>query len=286
MRWLIIIGATLLSLALTGCSVARLGYNNAPSLSYYWLDSYFDFDGPQTLAMREKLQSLQDWHRKEELPQWADLLKGLQATATQSITPDQVCKMYGAVVERAQAPLNYLAPAFASLALSLTQAQITHIQGEFDKRNQEWREEWLDVKVSKRQERRQKQVAERMEMLYGRLSDGQTALIKALSDSAAYDPQRQFAEMLRRQQDAIQTLNLIRSTSLPPAQANAEMQNLFARSFVSPDPTYRSYAEQARQLGCKALAEVHNLASAEQRQKMLKTLQGYESDARTLIANR
>lgn len=286
MRWLIIIGATLLTLALGGCSVARLGYNNAPSLTYYWLDAYFDFDGPQTLAMREKLQAMQDWHRKEELPQVAELLKNLQPSANQTVAPEQVCKLYGFVVERALAPVNYMAAALANLTPTLTQAQITHIQGEFDKRNQEWREEWLDVKPAKRLERRNKEVAERMEMLYGRLNDTQTALIKTLSDSAAYDPQRQYAERLRRQQDSIQTLNLIRTGTMQPAQATTEIQNLIARSVVSPDPSYRSYSEQARQIGCKTLAEVHNVATPEQRQKMLKTLQGYEADARALIANR
>lgn len=286
MRWFFIIGATLLSLALGGCSVARLGYSSAPSLTYYWLDSYFDFDSAQTLVMRERLQALQDWHRKEELPQIAELLKNLQPYATQNVAPDQVCKLYGFVVDRAQAPLNYLAPAIASLAGTLSQAQITHIQGEFDRRNQEWREEWLDVRASKRQERRQKQIAERMEMLYGRLNDTQLGLIKALSDSNAYDPQRQYAEMLRRQQDSIQTLNLIRTNALPQPQATAEIQNLLVRSLQSPEPAYRSYAEGARQLGCKAVAEVHNSATAEQRQKMLKNLQGYEADARALIASR
>jgi len=286
MRWLIIIGATVLSLALGGCSVVRLGYNNAPSLLYYWLDTYFDFDGPQTLAMRERLQALQDWHRKEELPQIADLLKNLQPSANQSVTPEQVCKLYGFVLERAQAPLNYLSPAIASLATTLTQAQITHIQAEFDKRNQQWREDWLDVKPSKRLERRQKQIKEQAEMLYGRLSDAQNAQIKTLLEAAGYDPQRQYAETLRRQQDSISMLNLIRSSGLSTAQATVEVQNLFARSFVSPDPEYRRYAEQARQMSCATAAQIHNGASTEQREKMLKNLRGYESDARALMAGK
>ena len=284
MRWLIIIGATVLSLTLGGCSVARLGYNNAPSLLYYWLDTYFDFDSPQTLAMRERLQALQDWHRKEELPQIADLLKNLQPSANQSVTPEQVCKLYGFVLERAQAPLNFLSPAIASLAATLTQAQITHIQSEFDKRNQQWREDWLDVKPAKRLERRQKQIKEQAEMLYGRLTDAQNAQIKTLLEAAGYDPQRQYAETLRRQQDSISVLNLIRTSGLSGAQATTEVQNLFTRSFVSPDPEYRRYAEQARQTGCTAVAQLHNTASAEQREKMLKNLQAYEADARTLIA--
>ncbi len=286
MRWFNIIGVTVLSLTLGGCSVARLGYNNAPGLLYYWLDTYFDFDGAQTLAIREKLQALQDWHRKEELPQIADLLKNMQPFASQGVTPEQVCRLYGFVLERAQAPLNYLSPAIASLASTLSQAQITHIQAEFDKRNKQWREEWLDVKPSKQLERRQKQIKEQAEMFYGRLSDAQTAQIKSLLETAGYDPQRQYTETLRRQQDSISVLNLIRTSGLPPAQATTEIQNLFARSFASPDPEYHHYAERARQLSCNTVAQLHNTASTEQREKMLKTLMGYEADARALMTTK
>ncbi len=284
MRWLFIIGAAVLSLALGGCSIARLGYNNAPGLVYYWLDSYFDFDSTQTLALRDKLQALQDWHRKEELPQIADLLKNLQPSATQNVTPEQVCRLYGFVLERAQAPLNYLAPAIANLAVTLSQAQITHIQSEFDKRNQQWRDEWLDVKPAKRLERRRTQIKEQAEMFYGPLNATQTALITSLLEAAGYDPQRQYGEMLRRQQDSIAVLSQIRSSNMAGPQATTEIRNLLARSFASPNPDYRQYAEQARQLGCAAAAQIHNSASAGQREKMLKNLVAYEADARALMA--
>jgi hypothetical protein len=36
-----------LALALGGCSALRLSYNNAPTLLYWWLDGYADFDKSQ-----------------------------------------------------------------------------------------------------------------------------------------------------------------------------------------------------------------------------------------------
>ena len=70
-HWLSIIGTLMLlltALNLSGCSTTRLAYNNAPTLAYWWLDAYFDFDSSQSLRMRNDLQSLQDWHRQEKLP--------------------------------------------------------------------------------------------------------------------------------------------------------------------------------------------------------------------------
>ena len=54
-----IIGVLVASLVLGGCSAVRLGYNNGPTVIYWWLDSYFDFDSEQSLRMRNDLQAVQ-----------------------------------------------------------------------------------------------------------------------------------------------------------------------------------------------------------------------------------
>lgn len=63
-----IIGVLMAALAMGGCSAVRLGYNTSPTLVYWWLDSYFDFDSDQSARVRDDLQSVQEWHRKNELP--------------------------------------------------------------------------------------------------------------------------------------------------------------------------------------------------------------------------
>ena len=48
-RRLQIIGVLLLAALLGACSAVRLAYNNLPTVSYWWLDGYVDFDGAQSL---------------------------------------------------------------------------------------------------------------------------------------------------------------------------------------------------------------------------------------------
>jgi Family of unknown function (DUF6279) len=286
MRWTAIIGATSLALALAGCSAARIGYNNAPTLVYYWLDGYLDFDGPQSLALRESLQSLQDWHRKEEVPLIAELLTNLQPSATQNVTPEEVCKLYSYVRDRATAPLERLAPALARVGSSLTAAQLTHLAAQYDKRNTSWREEWLDATPLERTERRLKQVVERAEGFYGNLTDAQRKLLKAQMDAAGFDPVVQYGETVRRQQDSLRTLALIRNGAMSQTQALTEIQNLLARSVTSPDPAYRRYQAQTSQQSCAAVAALHNSSNSAQREKMLEALKSYTADARALMLAR
>ena len=85
-----IISALLLVL-LAGCSAVQTGYNNAPTLLYWWLDGYIDFNDAQARPVRESLDALHTWHRRQELPAYAEWLGRLQQQAGGTVTPEQVC---------------------------------------------------------------------------------------------------------------------------------------------------------------------------------------------------
>ena len=272
-----------LALTLIGCSANRIAFNNAPTLIYYWLDAYFDFDGRQSVDFKASLKELQAWHRKEELPQWAELLKNLQPVANQEVSAVQVCTLWGFLQQRLQAPTNHLAPALAQLALSLKPNQIEHIAAEFKKRNKNWREEWLDLSPAERLARRSKQIEERSERFYGKLSDVQREKIHSHLAESGYDPEMLQKEMLRRQQDGLQILTYARNGQLSPAEVQADLLALFARAVASPDALSRQYNETIAQSACAAVAAVHNSSTAEQKARLKKALQEYEADVRALM---
>ena len=279
-----IISALLIALALVGCSAVRLGYNNAPALAYWWLDSYFDFDGEQSLRIKADLQSVQDWHRREELPRLIQTLKDLQTMASKPVTPAQVCQMVTSLQGRLQAPLERMAPSIAAIAPSLQAAQIDHVAHEFEKRGKKWREEWLEGTLAQRTDRRVKQIVDRAESLYGSLESAQISMVRTHIETSSFDGPRQHKEMLRRQQDATQVLNTLRSTRVPPAQATAEIRGLLERSVKAPDPAFRQYIDQITHESCVAMADLHNSSTSSQRVRLLKNLRDYEDDARSLLS--
>jgi hypothetical protein len=283
-RWCAIIGLLVAALALGGCSAVRLGYNNAPSLTYWWLDGYMDFDGSQSLRLRDDLQSLQDWHRKEELPQLADTLKNLQAAAPGNVTPEQVCTLAVYLEARLQTVLDRSATTAVAIAPTLKPPQLDHLARALDKRNVEWREEWLDGTPAQRTERRMKKLLERAESFYGRVSDEQRALLLSQLDSSGFDPALQYREMLRRQQDILQTLRALRAGNAPEIHVQAEVRALVTRSLQSPDVAFKQYTDRIRNQACQSIAAFHNSTSPAQRAKLAQALQGYEADARALMA--
>jgi hypothetical protein len=282
-RWFAIICAVFVALTLSGCSAVRLGYSNAPTLTYWWLDGYFDFTTTQSNAMRAELVALQDWHRKEELPLIADLLKNLQTAAPSPVNPEQICAVYSYVQTRFLTASDRLVPAFGTLSTSLQPAQLDHLARTFEKRNKQWREEWLEGSKVERTELRTKKLQERAEAFYGRLDAAQVSLLRDQVHNSDFDPTLNYREMLRRQQDTLQTLRDLRSANATEAQGQAEMRAILARAMNSPDPAFRAYLATITAQSCAALAALHNSTSASQRQRLAQTLQNYEADARALM---
>jgi hypothetical protein len=275
-----IIGLLWLALLVQGCSAVRLGYNNSPQLAYWWLDGYFDFDRTQSVKVRADLQSLLNWHRKEEVPLLEQQLVRLLALAPQDITPAQVCSVYADLQTRAVSTLDSAANTLATTAVTLQEPQLQYFDRAFEKKDREWREEWLEGTAQERAERRLKRTVEWSEWFYGSLSTAQVAMLSSRLANSQFDPEVQHREKLRRHQDLRATLRGLLGKSAP--QAQADMRALLARTLVSADPAYRQHLEMLVQENCVTVAMLHNSSNNRQRTKLVKTLQGYQGDAQAL----
>ena len=278
-----IIGGLLL-VWLTGCSAVKIGYNNAPSLTYWWLDSYIDFDETQTRQVREGLDALHAWHRKTELPAYAATLRQMQRLAPGQVAPEQVCELLALTRAHLQRLGEQAERTISAVTPSLKPQQLQHLALQFDKRNRKWREEWLDGSPAERSARRLKLAVERAEMLYGRLDEAQLAILRQGIATSGFDANLSYREVLRRQQDIVQTLKEHSSEPARTAHVKAETLALINRSLNSPDPAYRSYFEKMSAQSCRTLAALHNSTSPAQRENALDRLRSYEEDAQTLAS--
>ncbi|MEI8031216.1 MAG: DUF6279 family lipoprotein [Comamonadaceae bacterium] len=282
-----IIGAllsVLLTLSLMGCSAVKLGYNNAPELGYWWLDSYLDFNEAQSIKLRADLTALQSWHRQSELPLYVNTLEKLQRLASADVNSAQLCVLFDELRPRLQALLDQAAPTVVALAPTLSETQLEHLARQFDKRSQKWRDEWQDGSASQRNARRVKQLTDRAELFYGRLEQAQLAALRAGVAGSIFDAGLSYRESQRRQQDALQTLRKIQDAQAEGLSVSTEMRALLERALNSPDASYRNYMDKSIQESCRTFANLHNSTTPAQRLRLMETLKDYESDARALMA--
>lgn len=280
-----IIGGLLLVLALLGgCSALRIGYNQAPSLAYWWLDRYVDFDEAQGARAHEGIAGWFQWHRGTQLPDYVTLLQRAEAEITAPATPAQMCRWMGEITTRFDRLVDQALPPLAEMVLSMRPEQIEHLARKYERNNEEYRSDFLQRDPDERLQVQMRRVSERAELLYGRLTDAQRERIQQLTAQSPFDPQGWLAERQLRQQATLQTLRRLTTERATPEQARAALAQLYAQAMHSPRPAYHDYQERLLQYNCDFAAQVHNLSTPEQRVHAVKRLKSWASDLRALAA--
>ncbi|RYX92845.1 MAG: hypothetical protein EOO28_20900 [Comamonadaceae bacterium] len=269
---------------LQACSAVKLAYNQAPQLTYFYLDGYIDFTSEQSLKVKEELQKLHEWHRHTQLPAYADSLQKLRQQLASDIQPQTACNAFDDARAKLVAVTNRAEPIAAAMLPTLEARQLKQMEKKFGKVNADYRDDFLDGTPEKLRSKRIKEAVKRSEMLYGDLEKPQLDLIAARIDASVFKPERSYAERLRRQRDALQTLTPLVSGVGTPAESQVAVRRLVERVLNSPDRDYRNYVESFTRENCETFAELHNSTNAKQRAKAAEVLRDYENHFRMLAA--
>ena len=277
-----IISLLILACLLQACSAAKLAYNQAPDLAYWFLDGYVDFSSEQSVQVKDDLGKLQTWHRQTQLPTYIDTLQKLQQKILLDVTAQDTCNILSDVRRKFMVLSDQTQPAVVTMLDTLTGSQIDAMARKFDKGNADFRRDYLQGAKPVNQGKRYKQAVSRAEMLYGRLDDKQLALVAGHVEQSRFNATLAYAERQRRQQEILQTLRTMLKNPTTPEQKKVNVRNLFERSFVSPNSNYADYADALAKESCMNIADLHNSTSISQRRKAVETLMGYERDIKTL----
>jgi hypothetical protein len=271
------LAVAILALVLTGCSIFTVAYNRVPTLAYWRLDSALSLTAQQQPWVREGLTALHEWHRRDQLPRYADTLQAWQALAQADLTAAQVCLQFETLQSVVGELFEQSLPLLARLAASLSDEQVLKLRAYQSEQNEEFERDFVSGTTAVTPER-QKRSLRRTEMLYGSLQPSQREWLAQSLVSGGFDPVRTLKERRRRQADVITAIGQIRSG----AQAEPVLRAVWARIQRSPDTAYLAYSRQWRQQACVQFAELHNQMTPEQRAYAVGKLGGFERDFVTL----
>lgn len=270
-----------LALVLAGCSAVQLGYGQAHSLLYWWIDGYADLDDAQSSRLRQDIDRFMAWHRQSELPTYAQRLQRWQLLAMGDLNADQVCAEVDAVqqaglrlIERARDPL-------ARLALAMSAEQLQHLEAHQAETNQRFEKDFLRGNAQQRLDRRLERAVDRYESLYGSLTTAQVERVRQALRASPFDAARALADRKARQaelRDLIRRWQAAGNTAdaIGPAVQAWLQRSLFAA------PTAPTEAAAWLRHGCQTFAELHNTTSPEQRRHAQAEWQRYGADLRAL----
>lgn len=269
---------------LGACGTVRLGYGQAASFGYWWMDGYLDFSEAQTLRVREHLASFFDWHRSTQLPDYAALLQRARDEVQHNTTPQRVCEWADDVGEKMDVSLSRMLPALAEVGRTLSPQQLQHMAQKFAKTNAEFSDEFLQPDRARRHKASVKRAVERAEVLYGSLARAQRELIDEGIKASPFDPELWLAERQRRQQEILKALKVMPAQD--PAEAVQTMGALVRQFRQSPRPAYATYEEALMQYNCALAARLHNSTSVEQRKDAAQRLKDWQEDFQVLSGAR
>jgi Family of unknown function (DUF6279) len=279
MSRIILVVSTLFSvLMLSACSMLSVGYKQSPTLAYLWLDSYFDFNESQTQRLKADLAQLKDWHSRQELPVYYKLLQQIQSQSKQDLQAEQVCSVFTQARQSLLRFADRASPTVLEVAAQVTPEQIKFWTKKLDKRNQKWREEWLDLSAANLQKKRFEKQLSFAEDFYGDLSTAQENLLRERMATSTFNAPLAYQEGLRQQQEGQIALRRIVQEKPNPEQIKLIMNGLFDRILNSPNPAYVSYFAALTEENCQTISLLHNSSSPKQRAYLQKVLAGYAKD--------
>jgi hypothetical protein len=279
-----VLAATLLLLG--GCSMVKLGYDQADLVARWWFDRQLDLDSSQSRWLKQELQGFHAWHRQTQLPAYAELVDVVARQSIGDVTPDQACENIDLAAEHLDTLLKQAVPLFAGLARQLQPAQLQHLKRRFAEEDREWREKWLDGSNEQRLRRRVDDWEERAETYYGRLSREQRDFIVRAVQNSSWQPQLSWERRQNRQQQILLTLEKIQAQKLSQSAAEAEILALIERTMHPSDVRFTTMQQRLQTEACTNLATLHQLTTAEQRSRAQKKLMGYERDFKQLLVKR
>jgi hypothetical protein len=288
-RWIIGLACAGL-LLLTGCSMVRLGYSQAPLFTYWWADRYLDFNAEQSQQLKEALDGWYDWHRRTQMPDYASLLAKGQRDVMGPLTREAMCTWRDDVQRRIEPLVDHVAPKLAAILLTLTPQQLRHMEARWAKNGDELKRDFAQEDRQERRKASLKRTLERYEDFYGRFDEDQRERVSQLLITSPFDADKWLAERERRNRDTISALNSLianaktQDAASAQAQAVAAIKLIASRNLRSPRSEYAAYQERLSSENCALAATVHNLMTPAQRQHARNKLRGWESDVRAIMA--
>lgn len=274
-----------LAVVLAGCSSVRLGYDQAPTLAWWWLDSRLDFDDRQTPRVKAALAQWFEWHRATQLEDYAALLAQARAeSAANDLGADRICRWAMEVRGRAAPLLDRLAAPVAQIAVTLTPAQIDRLARRLAEDDDDL-EELATLPARRRIERSAQRTVERYERFYGSLDEAQRAAVLEATKASPYDPRRRLAERQGRQAELIALLRRLSAEKPAAAQAELLVRASLAKLLNPPQDDGGAYQDAMWQHQCRLAARLHASATPSQRRELAARFEGWERDARALASS-
>jgi Family of unknown function (DUF6279) len=260
--------------SLASCSATRFAYDNADTALRFMASSYLELDSAQAEELRLRIVQLHRWHRANELPVYAALMRSASQRAARGITAEDVAWGLANARARYRKLAAKAAEDAAPVLATLSPDQVAALERKFAENDQKFAKEFLASDDAKRRRAQAKRMLERFREFAGDLTPDQEARIERFALAHERHVALRFEDRRNWQRAVVAALKEHR-----PAQ---ELGRSLAEMFIRPE--LRRSEEFAREdkrwdegLG-ELIADLDKSLSEKQRAKVVRRLSEYAED--------
>lgn len=272
-----LLAVLVISVSTSGCTT-KLAYDFLDWGLYWELKDYVKFTRDQRLLVKDEISQLIDWHRSEELPQYADQLEKLSKELKSGITVEQLEESYNNLRDSWQRIVIKTLPAAVDIISNLNDEQVNDffemlIEKEGDDAKKI--EKGTNARTLKK---REAYVSKKIVDVIGKLNEDQKSLIAQWTLSMKPTKELSLAQ-------AIQWRTRMQ-TVLAERHNKQQLENNLMVLFANPDQlrsaSYRRVIEKNKRLIMQLLFDLNQTLTNQQRSKLVKKLKSYINDFRDL----
>lgn len=168
---------------LSSCSHIKLGYSFADTYLKYQVSSLFDLDNAQKQFVYGKVNTLDAWHKKEELEPLIDLAKQFKhVSADATIDPNEFSRLFQTIDAGRTRYLKKAIPAIVELLAMLNDEQVEAYKATREEDAEHFEE--LEDTEEKRIEQRLEKSIDYYEDWLQQLTEQQKSFIRSTIDSS------------------------------------------------------------------------------------------------------
>jgi hypothetical protein len=267
---------------LTACSLTRVAYNYADSIVPYMASNYLDLDAEQSERLRPLIVRFHEWHRTNELPVYAALLRSASERAAKGLTADDVAWAMDSLRSRYRRLAAKAAEDAAPVLATLEPAQLAVLEHKFAESNEKYAKEYLSTDDAKRKRVQAKRMLDRFRDIAGSLTHEQEARIERFALDHERHVELRFEDRQHWQRDLVAVLREHRD----PKDLGPRLAHLFYNPELRRSEEFSREDKRWNEDFGQLIADLDRTLSDRQRAHVVKRLSGYAEDFSTLAGKK
>jgi len=261
--------------ALAGCSMVRIGYPRLDLVATWTADDFFELDPEQRQEFQKRFARFHEWHRYEQLPDYAAFLAETKRRIETGFTREDALWVTDGLKTRYRTLVAYGADDAAAMLMTITPDQLETLRQRWETTNRNFvREFRLEASVEEQRRATGRRALSRIRDWVGHLDDAQERQILAWAAELPLVHGLRHEDRMRRQREFLQLM----SQRGDPRRFSEGLRHFLLDWEDGRDPAYDKLFNEWTDRQADLYAAVYRILLPHQREAVAERLQVYIND--------